>query len=101
MALNTQLVLDPSPLLGHDEDMISGGDQLQRNWDNLPIACEPIKSFLEPRSFSDVVNLESSCLPADISKRSEVEEKLVFGTSNDYVVPSNLIERWGSAMGIL
>ncbi|KAL8090072.1 tRNA (cytosine(38)-C(5))-methyltransferase 2 isoform X1 [Apium graveolens] len=98
---NKQLVLDPSPLLRHDEDMISGGDQLQRNSDNLPTTCEPIESFLEQRCFSDPVNLESSCLPADISKSSEVEEKLVSGTLNQYVVPSSLIERWGSAMDIV
>lgn len=101
MVLNKQLVLDPSLLLGHDENMISGGDQLQRNWDDLPITCEPIESFLEQQSFCDAVNLETSCLPADISKSSEVEEKLVSGTLNQYVVPSSLIERWGSAMGIL
>lgn len=101
MVSNKQLVLDPSVLLRHDEDMISGGDQLQRNWDNLPTTCEPIESFLEQRCFSDPVDLESSCLPADISKSPEVEEKLVSGTFNQYAVPSSLIERWGSAMGIL
>lgn len=100
MMFNKKLVLDPSPLLGHDEDMISEGDQLQRNCDNLPITCEPVESFLEHRSFSDAVNLELSCLPADISKSSEVE-KLVSGSSNQYVVPLSLIERWGSAMDIV
>lgn len=94
MTLNKQLVLDPSPLLEHDEDMISGDDQLQ--WD-----CEPIECYLEHHSSNNVVNLESSCLPDDIFKSSEVLDKPVSGTSNQYIVPLSLIERWGSAMDIV
>ncbi|KAL1827825.1 tRNA (cytosine(38)-C(5))-methyltransferase 2 [Daucus carota subsp. sativus] len=100
MALNKQLVLDPSPLLGHDKDMISGGDQLRRNSDNLPITCEAIESFLEYPSFSNAFNPES-CLPAHISRSSEAVDELVSGTLNQYIVPLSLIERWGSAMDIV
>lgn len=98
MLLNKQLLLVPGPLLGHDDNiMLSEGDQSQMNWDKLLEACEPIENFLEYKKSSGQEELESSCLHTDVSAL----EKPVLGSLNQYAVPLSLIERWGSAMGIL
>lgn len=81
---NGQLILVPKPLFGHKESMsISENDQLISTSNDLHQTCLPIETFLE---FGNPVDQNLVSSEASI---------------NQYFVPSSLIERWGSAMGIL
>lgn len=99
---NNELLWAPGPFLGSDGCMvISEGEQSHGCCDKLLQACQPIKEFLELKNFRDE-DLDS-CI-ANVSETSdEVEEgnRSVSCPLNQFFVPSSLVERWGSAMGIL
>lgn len=100
---DNQLLWSPSPLFGHDDKvMIRENDQTQEKLDKLLLSCEPVENFLELNS--------SSHQPVSgymVTNGAPIDD--FDGTSNqhnvrsmeDYFVPLNLIEKWGSAMGIL
>ena len=106
---NNQLLWSPSPLFGNDEQMVIGEhDRSQENWDKLIESCQPIEKFLEFRSSSSQVDMvTSSLVTTDVSASGlETSEKFIeadvfdFSFLDQFVVPLNLMERWGSAMGI-
>uniref|UniRef100_A0A0D9YBL9 Uncharacterized protein n=1 Tax=Oryza glumipatula TaxID=40148 RepID=A0A0D9YBL9_9ORYZ len=71
----------------------AGHNRCNPDEDELELVCKPISDFLETRSLNvadqdSSVNGSDGCTPSGI-------------ISQDYVVPLNLIERWGSAMGSL
>ncbi|MFS8005366.1 putative tRNA (cytosine(38)-C(5))-methyltransferase [Helianthus anomalus] len=81
---NGQLILVPKPLFGHKESVpINENDQLISTSDDMHQTCLPVERFLE---FGNDMN------PNSFSSE---------GSLSQYVVPSNLIERWGSAMDIV
>lgn len=83
--LNGQLIFVPEPLFGHTKSTsISEKDQLISTLNDLNQTCLPIESFLE---FGNFMNQNNTLLTE--------------GSLNQYFVPSSIIERWGSAMGIL
>lgn len=74
----------PKPLFGHkDSTSISENDQLTSTSNDMRQTCLPIEGFLE---FGNCMNQDTFSIE---------------GSLNQYFVPSSLIERWGSAMGIL
>ncbi|KAF5773357.1 putative tRNA (cytosine(38)-C(5))-methyltransferase [Helianthus annuus] len=81
---NGQLILVPKPLFGRKESVsINENDQLISTSDDMHQTCLPVERFLE---FGNDMN------PNSFSSE---------GSLSQYVVPSNLIERWGSAMDIV
>ncbi|XP_052142468.1 tRNA (cytosine(38)-C(5))-methyltransferase 2 isoform X2 [Oryza glaberrima] len=71
----------------------AGHNRCNPDEDELELVCKPISDFLETRSLNvadqdSSVNGSDGCTPSGI-------------ISQDYVVPLNLIERWGSAMDIV
>ncbi|XVF88153.1 hypothetical protein PTKIN_Ptkin19aG0027300 [Pterospermum kingtungense] len=107
---NNQLLWSPIPLFGNDDNTVIGeNDQSQENWDKLIESCQPIETFLEFTSKSDQVDMESSSLATtDVSTNGlEASEKFVeqdvfdFSSIDQFMVPSSLIERWGSSMDIV
>lgn len=89
--------------------MANEHDQSQENWDKLLQSCEPVQKFLEFENHSNQSDTESGCLDnthvsteafGDLEKNDKGNE-LVGSSLDQYFVPLSLIERWGSAMGIL
>ncbi|KAL1544687.1 C-5 cytosine-specific DNA methylase [Salvia divinorum] len=93
---NNVLLWGPGPILGYEESMVTSEEaESDRYWNKLRETTRPICDFLESRE----VILESS-----LTKISEdIEEESEFGVdpSNPFLVPSSLVERWGSAMDIV
>ncbi|XP_042051352.1 tRNA (cytosine(38)-C(5))-methyltransferase 2 isoform X1 [Salvia splendens] len=93
---NNVLLWGPGPILGDEESMVTSEEaESDRYWNKLLETTRPIYDFLE----SSEVILESS-----LTKISEdIEEESEFGVdpSNPFLVPSSLVERWGSAMDIV
>lgn len=104
---NGQLLWSPSPLFGHDNISVTKDDQPEENWDKLLRSCDPVERFLEFNNPSDRVNAETGCLLTkpvavdDFGAPEEIIEEDGYDSIGNYLVPLNLIERWGSAMGIL
>lgn len=106
--LNNQLLSTPNPLFGHENDLlIDEHDQLEI-WDKLLQSCEPVERFLEFKNAINPLETESSYLDTltvttDASGELDNNERdRSDGNSWDqFSVPLSLIERWGSAMGIL
>ncbi|XP_059641465.1 tRNA (cytosine(38)-C(5))-methyltransferase 2 isoform X2 [Cornus florida] len=107
---NNKLLWAPSPLFESDENIgINESDQSQERWDNLLQACEPVENFLEFKTHSNKVNIESGIAspingPTNVSEAlGESDERNGFDINslNQYIVPLSLIERWGSAMDIV
>jgi len=92
-------------LVENDESLMSTSLDLSA----APECCKPVQEFLEfvcnasqsETEPSDSINLSGS--PA-ISESLQMLDQTVGSDGcslNQYYVPLNLIERWGSAMGIL
>lgn len=80
------------------------GSESHAYWNKLLETCLPVKDFLELKNFRGEVTSESSIPLAsvsEISKDNEERNGSVDNPLDQYLVPSNLVERWGSAMGIL
>ncbi|KAK1429554.1 hypothetical protein QVD17_11767 [Tagetes erecta] len=81
---NGQLICVPKPLFGDKEStLISENDQLISTSNDMQQTCLPIERFLE----------FGKCMDQDTFSNKD--------SLNQYFVLSSLIERWGSAMGIL
>lgn len=98
---NHQLLSNPGPLLEHDSNnMVSESD------DRLLQASQPIQNFLEFKNHRDLdpVDVGSGFSPTTISTHT-LECNEHNGSDYDYMnrflIPSNLIERWGNAMDIV
>lgn len=84
-------------------------DQSQESCDELLQSCEPVEKFLEFKNHSDQMDIESGLLDTTIvpiDAYGALEKNDNANGCNDislnqYLVPLSLIERWGSAMGIL
>lgn len=93
---NNVLLRAPGPVLGYEETMVTGeeSDSLAY-WNKLIETARPIRDLLE----SGEIVSESGI--SDISEDSEEGSKFSVDPSNQFLVPSSLVERWGSAMGML
>lgn len=79
-------------------------DEPQGSLDKLLESCEPIERFLEFKNCRDQPNfVDSTTVSTDTIGVLEKDEEngCCTSTLDQYSVPSSLIERWGSAMGIL
>ncbi|XP_043702912.1 tRNA (cytosine(38)-C(5))-methyltransferase 2 isoform X2 [Telopea speciosissima] len=98
---NNQLLWSPSPLLGSDDGLMD---------ENMVQSCEPIENFLEIKPYSN----HSESAESDLFHTSRVPEMVCTaletkveengsgtGSLSQYIVPLDLIERWGSAMDIV
>lgn len=66
-------------------------------WDELLQACQPVDDFLVFKTFGNGKDSSTYSFHANDSVKSDRSDE-----ENDVCfVPSSLIERWGSAMGIL
>lgn len=85
--------------------MANEDDSAQEDRHNKLQSCQPIEKFLELKNPSNYIEVESATLVTGLSNDSPRS----FGKDNDheydsldqYCVPPSLVERWGSAMGIL
>ncbi|XP_015688304.1 tRNA (cytosine(38)-C(5))-methyltransferase 2 isoform X2 [Oryza brachyantha] len=75
-----------------------GHNRYNQNEDEMELVCKPINDFLETRN----LNIDGKDFSGTISNFNGSDgctpSETVF---QDYVVPLNLIERWGSAMDIV
>lgn len=90
------LLRAPGPILGYEESMVTEEEAVSHAYLNkLLETTRPISDFL------DSCKVISEPTVAKISVDTEEESELVVDPSNPFLVPSSLVERWGSAMGIL
>ncbi|KAI5669519.1 hypothetical protein M9H77_19372 [Catharanthus roseus] len=95
---NNQLFCCPGPLYGHDDTRTVAGEEVPEYWDKLIQKCQPIEDFLEFKTSISEVDTET-----DFSARSGHSNERngsAHNILNQYIVPSSLVERWGSVMGI-
>lgn len=105
---NNQLLWSPIPLFEHaDNPVLCAHDLPRENFDKLLQSCEPIERFLEfknsshppgSNSLNTTMDFEDAC--RDTGKDTE-EHEYDISSVDQYSVSLSLIERWGSAMGIL
>lgn len=105
---NSQLLWSPGPLLGHDDiAVINKHVESDESWDKLLQSCDPVESFLEFKKPSHQINTETDFLATNSITTDSFGASEKIGEANEhesmdqYLVPPSLIERWGSAMGIL
>ncbi|KAH9608123.1 hypothetical protein KSS87_001054 [Heliosperma pusillum] len=108
---NNQLLYTPSPLLDYEDDDFpsTSPEPSALDWDSTITACEPVQKFLEFECHIKEKEIECNCLNEaehthSLSDfvQSGVPKVGSDGSSVDqYLVPLSLIDRWGSAMGIL
>lgn len=108
---NDKLIWCPSPLFVHDGEPVT--DEClrpQENWDKLLESCIPVEHFLEFKSSAgpkmadygfENANNHISRESNDPSKGHDERNGFSSAGLDLYHVPLSLIERWGSAMGIL
>ncbi|KAI4337342.1 hypothetical protein L6164_015771 [Bauhinia variegata] len=102
---NYQLIQSPRPLFDHGDTMSYEDDPSQEDYDNLLQSCEPIEKFLELKK--NETNVESDSLRAGLYEDGlstlgkDVDHECDVTSSDQYVVPLSLIERWGSAMDVV
>ncbi|KAK4422325.1 tRNA (cytosine(38)-C(5))-methyltransferase 2 [Sesamum alatum] len=101
---NGTLLWTPGPVLGFGESMVITEEAHSQGYLNkLLETCRPINDFLELKSFTSEVISDSGTMLANGSESAKVTEE---GNGSDnplnqYLVPSGLAERWGSAMDIV
>ncbi|KAL3645877.1 C-5 cytosine-specific DNA methylase [Castilleja foliolosa] len=82
---NNMLLWAPGPILGHEGSLVTSEEAESHSYRNkLAETCQPIQDFLEFNNFGGDVISDSIDNPL-----------------NQYLVPSSLVERWGSAMDIV
>lgn len=100
---NNQLLSSPSPLLENDADLeIIENHGSQATSDKLLLSCEPICRFLDNSNHQNEFSFcDDSSIHREVAleKNKDVDEQDI-DSFNQYLVPSSLIDRWGSAMGI-
>lgn len=105
---DNQLLCSPSPLFGdHIAEETHKLDKLEENLNKLLQSCDPVEKFLEFNSSCYQENTGSSLAAISTAALDDIgnSDKIVGVNEHDcldqYLVPFSLIERWGSAMGIL
>ncbi|KAJ4826592.1 C-5 cytosine-specific DNA methylase [Turnera subulata] len=104
---NNMLLQYPGPLLEPNATaMINKWVQPPENFEKDLQSCEPVERFLELKNLSNqaddkIGSMVVTNVPADCSAALEFTGDEDDCKMDQYVVPMNLIERWGSAMGIL
>lgn len=99
---NNQLLWSPNPLLDSDanlESIETHGSQATS--DKLLLSCEPICRFLDHSNHQELSFYDASSIQSEVAleKNKDADEQVI-EPFNQYLVPSSLIDRWGSAMGI-
>ena len=79
--------------------MVNEDDSSQEDGHKLLQSCQPIEKFLELKNCSSDNEVESTTSMTGLS--NDVPRTLGKGIDHQYHVPTRLVERWGSAMGIL
>lgn len=101
---NNQLLSSPSPLLENDADLeIIENHGSQATSDKLLLSCEPICRFLDNSNHQNEFSFcDDSSIHREVAleKNKDVDEQDI-DSFNQYLVPSSLIDRWGSAMDIV
>lgn len=104
---NNLLLWSLDPLFENNENtMTNRWDQPPENWDKLLQSCESLERFLEFKNTSRQLDAETGVLAinnvsVDCFGALENIGEGNLSTMDQYFVPLSLIERWGSAMGIL
>lgn len=100
---NNKLLCAPDLVLGHDKNIVTSNVLVGHvRWDKFIETCRPIQEFLEFKdSTSELISDAVGSSISRISKDTEEGTVAINNTLNEYIVPPNLVERWGSAMGIL
>lgn len=103
--MNSQLIQSPRPLFEYSNTVANeDGLSLEDRHESLQ-SCQPIEKFLELKNPRNDIDVDSAASTTGLS----IETSGTLGQDNDheyhssdqfYVHPS-LLERWGSAMGIL
>lgn len=102
---NNKLLRTPGPVLGCQKSTVTSEEvESQAYWDRLLETCQPINDFLELKSFTGELISKPSMMHGNISEGLNIIEDghgSIDDLLNQYLVPSSLVQRWGSAMGIL
>ncbi|XP_051119553.1 tRNA (cytosine(38)-C(5))-methyltransferase 2 isoform X3 [Andrographis paniculata] len=102
---NNKLLRTPGPIHGSSESTATIGEaDSQAYWDKLQETCQPIKDFLESKNFTSEVVSEQCSMRGNVSESSNVIEEETGSVDHpldQYIVPSSLVQRWGSAMDIV
>ncbi|KAL4033912.1 hypothetical protein IC575_007030 [Cucumis melo] len=100
---NNQLLWSPSPLLDNDADLESIETHgSQATSDKLLLSCEPICRFLDHSNHRELSFYDASTIQSEVAlEKNEDPNEQVIESFNQYLVPSGLIDRWGSAMDIV
>jgi len=103
--LNRQLIQSPRPLFEHFNTASEKDDLSLEDSQNLLQSCQPIEKFLVLKNPSSDTNVEFAAsttgLSNDGSRTSGTENDHEYDSLDKYYVHPSLLERWGSAMGIL
>ncbi|CAI0399491.1 unnamed protein product [Linum tenue] len=102
--LNNRLIWSPIPLLQCNANILLGQlEEPPESLDKLLDSCEPVECFLEFKGLSDLVDAEgritTSSSAIDFGALDHGSGSL--SMLDQYLVPQNLIDRWGSAMDIV
>ncbi|PON57910.1 C-5 cytosine methyltransferase [Parasponia andersonii] len=105
---DNQLLQSPSPLFElADEVMLCQLDETQESLDKLLQSCEPMERFLElknPSQQPESSFMDTTSASMDVFGALEIDgegDAHYIKSLEQYSVPLNLIERWGSAMDIV
>ncbi|RAL44259.1 hypothetical protein DM860_015619 [Cuscuta australis] len=103
---DNQLLWNPGAFLWQDENTtFNDDDQSQEYWEELLQHCQPIENFLEWKSSANECKSKLFCsLAANNSENADSDDAdngLDSDFSNEYVVPTSLVDRWGDAMDIV
>ncbi|KAH6831190.1 DNA methyltransferase-2 [Perilla frutescens var. hirtella] len=93
---NNVICWAPGPIIGYEESMVTS-EEAESNayWNKLLETTRPVRDFLE---LGEVI---SEAGASEISEDTEGGSEFIVHPSNQYLVPSSLVERWGSAMDIV
>lgn len=104
---NDLLLWSSRPLLQHNDSTTIHENGEPEDCDKLLQCCEPIERFLELRDCNEQVGITSRNFATigistkNFEASSGEGNGFDFFSADHYLVPSSLIDRWGSAMGIL
>jgi tRNA (cytosine38-C5)-methyltransferase len=103
--LNRQLIQSPRPLFEHFNTVAKEDDLSLEDRQNVLQLCQPIEKFLVLKNPSNDTDVESEAsttdLSNDTSRSSGKDNDHEYDSVEKYYVHPSLLERWGSAMGIL
>jgi tRNA (cytosine38-C5)-methyltransferase len=103
--LNCQLIQSPRPLFEHFNTVAKEDDLSLEDRQNVLQLCQPIEKFLVLKNPSNDTDVESEAsttgLSNDTSRSSGKDNDHEYDSIDKFYVHPSLLERWGSAMGIL